>query len=424
MKKFFTFLCCIIFSAVAFVSKGAEDESETSKPIYKFGGIMDLRVMYDSYNYGSARNGVVYFLPEAPNYDNNGVDLNRQDQLYFSPFATRINFSVSNFKALGADARIYIEGDFMGSADSYLQMLRMRHGYLDLNWGNSSFLIGQTYNLNFNYDVCSNSIDLGGLPFNPLNRGMVIRGTHKLSPLVELRGELEMFEQHKGVGPSDSQVNAALPYLGLQLAIGDKNGVFGGITLSGKSLQPRIVDDSGYATNKRVSSFSVNGFFKFDINKYWFKFWSIYGSNLTFLTMNGGYGKVAADSASGDYNYGNLNTLSSWFDFETPIYKKSSLQFGLFVGHQQNMGSNVALDMTKDSSGNYQYGYYRYGDVAWYGRVSPRVLYYATPKMSFGLEYSYNIAQWAKEMDEFFNPISYYKSSVDNRLLMSVRYFF
>lgn len=395
------------------------------KTIYKFGGMVDARMMYDSYNSNSLRSEVVYFYPLAPSYDPAGVDINREGQLNFSVFSSRLNFGVSNFNLLGAKANAFIEGDFLGSSDNYLQMFRLRHAYINLVWKTNRLLIGQTSNLNYVEEVNAGSVDLaGGLPYNTLNRGAQVQYEHILSKYIKLRFAAELYQQHRSVGPSDAQYKAMIPDMNLQLVFGDNsaNTVLGGFTAGAKFLQPRSVDNLGYKIDKIVASYNVNAFLKFYAGDYKFQLWGIYGGNLTPLNMLGGYGKVAGQSADGDYDLANVYTLSTWFDFETPKFKK--FQLGFFVGYQRNLGSKKALDLTKGENGDYLYGYYRDCNLEWFGRLAPRVHYYATDKFIFGLEYSYNVASWASKVDDHFKAVEKYNNTSNNRVVLMARFIF
>ncbi|MFI3314361.1 MAG: hypothetical protein R3Y04_01675 [Rikenellaceae bacterium] len=426
MKKLFTLLTfsLILLSSSAFASDSDTTATTKRKVKYSFGGFLDLRLMYDSHDNYTARNGAIYFYPTAPSYDTAGELINQESQLRFSPFASRLNFAISDIEIKNAIAKVYIEGDFMGSSNDYLQMFRMRQAYMDFVWDHSSLLVGQAYNLNFVGEVISGTVDIaGGLPFNPLNRGAQVRFSQALSDNVEIRAAAEVFDQHKSVGPVNSQYNAVWPNFDVQLVYGDEEALYGGITLGGKVFKPRSVDDSGYKTNQTISSFSISGFLKYNLRGYNFKCWSIYGGNLTHLSFIGGYGKVAEDARNGDYSYANIITSSSWFDFETPIYP-SLFQFGLFMGYQENLGSTVALDLQKDDDGEYLYGYYRDCELQSYGRVGVRSYYYPIPKLAVGLEYNYNFASWAEEVDQYFHATSLYDLSIDHRMILSLKYTF
>ncbi|MFI3322632.1 MAG: hypothetical protein R3Y50_08930 [Rikenellaceae bacterium] len=434
MKRFFTILLSTLFFSAAtastvdslYLNNEEIEEKAEKKLTYKFGGTLDLRFIYDSYAHASVRNSAIYFMPLAPSYDTNGVDLNDVDKLTFNPYATRLTFSVDGIEALGAKGRLYIETDFAGSGDSYMQMLRMRHAYLNLDWEKNSLLLGQTNNLNFPSEIISNTVDMAGIPYCPLNRGMQIRYSHKFGKNVIFRSALEMFTPHNSVGPTDAQSNALMPAISAQMVFGNSDRFLAGLTAEFKVLKPynSRTNSMGevFAVNEKISSGSISAFAKYTVNDYKFQLWGIYGSNLSHLSMIGGYGKVAGSSIDTDYEYANIYTMTSWFDFETP--KFSNFQFGLFTGYQHNFGSKEALDLTQTVDGTYDYGYFRYGDVNWHGRVAVRSFYHATSALSFGLEYGYNYAQWSKEVDEYLQPIETYPVTVDNRLILYVRFVF
>ncbi len=414
MKYFFTTLLVLLLSSTSTLKA----EQKNDKAIYKFGGVLDLKMTYDTYQNKSARSAI-YFYPVAPTYDNAGHDLSSVDELIFTPYATKLNFSVSNLSVLNADTRIFIEGDFLGTSDSSNQMFRMRHAFVEFNWDKFTLLAGQTFNLNFVSDVVSPAVDMGGgFPYYVLNRGMQLRANYRATEMLELRVAAEMFEQHKSVGPADAQINSGIPAVDAQIIVGDKSRLMGGLTVGTKYMRPRTVDESGFYTDKMIASYSISGFFKAVFNTYKLQAWGIYGSNLTHLNLVGGYGKVAGQPVSGDYDLANVRAMSTWIDFDAPLSEK--LRYGVLFGYQENMGSNSALDISESN----KYGYFRDTDLEWAGRIAPRVNYYASPKLILGVEYSYNAAQWAKQVDEYMKPIERHELSVDNRFILSILYVF
>lgn len=73
-----------------------------------------------------------------------------------------------------------VEADFRGSGTSY-STIRLRHAYLNLDWGRSALLLGQTWHPLFG-DVSPQILNLSvGAPFQPFSRAPQIRYryTHK-----------------------------------------------------------------------------------------------------------------------------------------------------------------------------------------------------------------------------------------------------
>lgn len=393
----------------------------SSKPKYKFGGRVEARVFYDSYTNVDSRDGAIYYFPKAPLLNSNGVDLNNDGQVRFSAFTTRLNFSVSNVKVGSAKLDAFIEGDFLGSNDVSLQMLRLRHAYVKLDWEQDQLLLGQTSNLSFVDEVQSNTVMFGaGIPYNVLNRGVMARYMHAFRPNVKLLFAAEYYTAHKSVGPSNAQSKAMIPDLRLQLKLGDPNRVFGGVTVGAKFLQPFSVDEKDNKVNAIATSMDFSAFFRANIQDYIVQLYAIYGGNLSELNCVGGYG-LTKNHVTGDYQYTATRTVSTWLDIETPTVNK--FQFGFFFGHQYNLGSTKALDLTK-SNGEFKYGFFRNNDIVWYSRIAPRIYYNPIPKLSFGIEYSYNMAVWGKKFDEYYKATETHPQTANNRVELLARFNF
>ncbi len=157
------------------------------------------------------------------------------------------------------------------------------------------------------------------------------------------------------------------------------------------------------------------------------KLFGIYGENLTMYNMLGGYGKIAystdfTNTTELDYKYDNSRTLSTWLDFEVPSYKNFKL--GFFYGFQKSYGTKKAIDVTKNSSGDYLFGYYRDPNLDWFTRFSPRIVYSLSKKLIFGLEYNLTFAQWAKTVDPYLRTFVKHSINHNNRIEFMAKFVF
>lgn len=402
--------------------------AQENKIIYKFGGQIEFKSYFDDYRSKTSRFDLQYNYPLAPTFNANGVDINKNNSLNFSIMASRLTFSVSGFQLLKADVSSYIEADFLGSAESYLGMFNLRHAYFNLKWNKSSLLFGQTNHLTYIDEVSPGTVGFGaGYPFNTLNRGMLIRYTHKLAKNVDFLVAAEMYSSHKPVGPANAQTQAGLPDLHAQLKFGDPNKIFGGITFGYKLFKPRTVDIAKNLISTTIGAYDVNAFFKATIGKgYTLKLWGIYGGNLTMLNMVGGYGKIAyaTDNSNPvlDYKYDNSRTLSAWVDFETPAF--DNFKFAIFYGYQKSYGTADNIDVTKNSAGEYTNGYYRDPNLEWFTRIAPRVQYNLSKKLILGLEYNLTYSQWAKSIDSKLRTVDKYAVNHNNRIEVMAKFIF
>jgi len=402
--------------------------SQENKVTYKFGGNIEFKTIYDDYRSKTARYDLQYTYPLAPNYNTSGVDINKSRSLNFSVMASRLTFTVAGFEMLKANVSTYIEADFLGSSETYIGMLNLRHAYINLKWANSSLLFGQSTHLTHIDEVAAGTVCFAaGYPFNTLNRGMEIKYSQKLAKNVDFQIAAMIYSSHKSMGPANAQSQAGVPDLHAQLKFGDPGKIFGGVTFGYKFFKPRTLDAAKQPISTTFGAFDVNAFFKATTNKgYSVKLWCIYGENLTMMGMFGGYGKIAYDNEHNvpvmDYKYASTRALSTWLDFETPAYK--NFKFGFFYGFQKSYGTATKIDATKNSSGDYVNGFYRDPSLEWFYRISPRVLYSLSKRLTFGLEYNLTYAQWAKSIDAYLLPVERFSVNHNNRLEFMAKFVF
>ncbi|MFI3261791.1 MAG: hypothetical protein R3Y26_02660 [Rikenellaceae bacterium] len=385
--------------------------NDTDKVQHKFGGRIDARLYYDSHDVIDYRDGLLLALPAVPTYDSNGNLSNSNSQVRFSLFSSRLNYSVSNIK-LGENvkASAFIEGDFMGSSDSYLQLFRLRHAYMKFTWEKDEVLVGQASSLSFVDEAQPGAILFGAKPFNIVHRGSQIRYTRTVLPKFKIMVAAEYYTAHKATGPSDAQNNAGYPDIQTRLQFGDPNTVLWGVTAGVNFLKPYAEDDNGKKNTEVSTSYNVSGFLKAKVDGYTLTAFSMYGTNLSSFGFVGGYGEAANSDG-----FTSTRTHVSWVDLESPSF--NNFKFGVLAGYQANYGS------TKKFS-NISEGFFNNGDLVWSSGISPRISYSPIPKVYIGLEYTYLTAVWGKEFDSYYKPISEYDKVFNNRVEMLFRFVF
>ena len=414
MKKF----VLLSFLLLGTASLNAQD---SNIPKVKIGGIFYLMGHYDSYKSVENRDGVSYSYPLAPNIDSDGNDINQAGQFNLSAYATRLNIEAAAFKLLEADARVYVEVDFMGSSSDFLQMIRLRHAYLDLQWEKDELLFGQTNNLEYPSEVVSGVLTAGaGSPIAILSRPTQVRYGRALGNNWKVYAALS-YHHVQASDSSDPQTknanrNSGMPSAEARIQFGSTNRFFFGVSGGWKLLRPRLETSGGLEATEKISSASATAFLRWNINGHTFKAQGVYGSNLSHLGMIGGYAKQADLMEEGmDYDYSLTNFLATsvWADFETKAYKH--FQLGIFGGYMENLGTGKEIDRTIVCARN--------ANLHYTGRVSPRITW-SKEKFLLGLEYSIFWAKWGKTFDEHYLPIESYKTTYNNRVTMLVRYTF
>lgn len=151
-----------------------------------------------------------------------------------------------------------VEADFRGSGTSY-STIRLRHAYLNLDWGRSALLLGQTWHPLFG-DVSPQILNLSvGAPFQPFSRAPQIRYryTHKGFQLTGAAIWQSQYLSQGIVGKSQTYIkNSCVPefYLGLDYKA---NGWIAGAGIELLSLKPRTeskVEDQVYKVNERITT--------------------------------------------------------------------------------------------------------------------------------------------------------------------------
>ena len=402
--------------------------SQENKLNFKFGGFVEVKSYYDSYRSRASRFDLTNYYPLSPKLNSAGEDINKNGSLNFSIATSRLFVNIAGVKLLNADINSYFEADFCGSSETYIGMFNLRHAYINMKWKKSSLLFGQTDHLTYLGEVNAQTVSFGaGFPFNPLNRSIQIRYTASLAKNVNFLIAAQMHGGSTSLGPAKAQAQAGVPDFQAQIRFGDPAKIFGGITAGYKVLKPRTIDALNNLISTKIGSFDISAFFRATIAKgYTLRMWGIYGENLSHLGMIGGYGKVS-DFLSGssnlniNYSYENVRSMSSWIDFETPSFK--DFKFGIFYGYQKSFGTKEFIDVTM-SGGDYTYGFYKDPKLMWFSRLSPRVVYSASKKLIFALEYSLSQAKWAKSINTNLKGTDFFPVNHNNRIEFMAKYVF
>jgi len=422
MKKTLLALSLLLLIAPSFLV------AQESKLNLKLGGFVEFKGYYDSYRSRATRYDLTNYYPLSPKLNSAGEDLNKTGSLNFSIATSRLYLNVSGVKLLNADVNSYFEADFSGSTEAYIGMFNLRHAYFNMKWKKSSLLFGQTDHLTYVGEVNGQTVAFGaGFPFNPLNRNLQIRYTANLAKNVNLIVAAHMFGGMTSLGPAKAQAQAGIPDFQAQIRLGDPAKIFGGITAGYKVLKPRTTDAMNNLISTTIGSFDISAFFRAALGKgYTLRMWGIYGENLSHLGMIGGYGKIdywlSGDSNPVmDYKYENVRSMSSWIDFETKSFK--DFKFGIFYGYQKSLGTKYCVDL-KSVSGEFVNGFYKDPKLMWFSRLSPRVVYSASKKLIFALEYSLSQAKWAKSINMNLKGTDFYPVNQNNRIEFMAKYVF
>lgn len=362
---------------------------------YEFYGQIRTDLFYNSRANTETVDGLFYMYPKDVSPDADGNDLNSFAKGGFYTLYSRLGMDVRGPKLMGkVRTSAKLEVDFRGSGTSF-SMLRMRHVYFSLEWGQSALLVGQTWHPLYG-DVAPDILNLNmGAPFQPFSRAPQLRYRFTAQGMV-LTASAVWQSQYLSVGPADNAPgttstvksqdfikNGRVPefYLGADYRTSDL--IFGaGVHVS--SMAPRTQSETGgkvYKVNERVTGVSCEAHVKYVEDKFSFAAKTLLSGNLTQTSTVGGYGVTHVDPRTGKQEYAPLRVSHTWMNM---VYG-GRFRFGVFAGYLKNLGarkevteligtgtninqlSSASADITYNLS-DWKFGAEYSWTGAWYGR--------------------------------------------------------
>ena len=384
---------------------------------YNFYGQIRTDLYYNSRANQETVDGLFYMYPLDERLDANGKDLNATANGSFYTLYTRLGVDVTGPKLGKAKTSAKVEVDFRGSGTSY-STVRLRHAYLNLDWGKSALLLGQTWHPLFG-DVSPQILNLSvGAPFQPFSRAPQIRYQFK-NKNMQLTAAAIWQSQYLSVGPNNVKSqnyikNSCVPEIYAGIDYKAKNWLAGvGIELL--SIKPRTeatvpvgsdndsqeVISHTYKVDERITTLSYEAHVRYT-NKNWFiAAKSVLGSNLTQTSMLGGYGVKAIDKLTGEQEYASILNSSSWLN----VVYGQKWKPGIFLGYTKNLGTGDAVTKL-----------YGTGTDVDQVVMAGAELTYNVAHWKFGLEYTLSSA-WYGSMDASNGKIKDTHSVCNNRIV-------
>ncbi len=375
--------------------------AEPPEPMFKFNiyGYISYEAYVDTYESVITRDGELYLYPKKPNiHPISGEDLNENFQANMLALQSRVGAKIAGPEIMGAKTSGVVETDFLGTAEEYKNLLRLRHAYFSMKWKKTTMLMGMYWHPLFTPECFPGVIGFGAaVPYNPLNRSPQVRLDYQATENIKLVAVAAQHVQgyHHSVGPDFSQRNAGIPDVQVQAHI--KAGpALVGIGGGYHELQP-LVGARSYKTTEKVKAFNAIVFGKAQFGDFSIKAKGVVGQNLTHQVMLGGYGRIFDDMANDStFRFTSIMTYTGWVDVEYKL--NENLAFGLFGGMSGNMGAKDKIVKTNNT-----YFYERNADIAKMYRIAPRVMY-SVKKMQFAMEYFLDEAAYATQFDEYYKP--------------------
>lgn len=400
----------LLFTAFATVMAGYAQKKNFS---YKFYGQVRGDLFYNSRANAEIVDGLFHLYPMDVKPDADGNDLNATANGSFYLLYTRLGVDVSGPNIGKAVTTAKIEADFRGSGSNWA-MLRIRHAYVNLDWGKSAVLVGQTWHPLFG-DVYPQMLNLStGAPFNPFSRAPMIRYRYT-NKNVQLTGAAIWQLQYLSAGPNGKSEeyikNSGVPEFYVSADYINSNWI-AGAGMEILSLKPRLqstVDDRVYKVNERVTSLSFEAHARYKDENWQVSGKTLLTSNLTQACGLGGFGVSAVDPRTGEQEYTPYRHSMSWINV---VYGKK-WQPGIFVGYLKNLGAGKAITGPT-------YGVGLDVDQVFATNIQ---LSYNLPHWKFGMEYSPSLA-WYGEKEGDKGKIAQTHSVTNHRVLGVMTYSF
>jgi hypothetical protein len=439
MNPRITLLTLLILTTQIVKSQTAE-KKETLFGV-TFSGLIKTDFIFDTRQTINIRDGSLLFYPDSVKLDAEGKDINAKSSFNILSVQTKITMNIKGPDALGAKTSGLIEAEFFGNVNPNINVFRLRHAYVKLDWQKTELLVGQfwhpMYEVNCSPEVISAD---AGLPFKVYARNPQIRVTRSFGRFKVILAALTQvdFVSNGPEGPSSKYLrNSILPEMDLQVQYGKITEQTGrefqiGAGIDYLLLTPRITSvvttqnaydtvinsivvhndakTATYITNSHSGAFSANIFTKIKNRKVTVKIGGVYSGNGFALSMLGGYAaKGVTNAEKGFVDYANINTISFWTDMTT---NGTMWQVGLFGGYSKNLGAGTEVKKPY---------YSRSYNIDYLFRLAPRVLL-TVNKLRFAGEVEYSAAGYGNA-DNKANVID--ASLVGNfRFLLSAYYLF
>ena len=349
MKKYILIFLCLITVSGSFA------QMEDFK--FKFYGQIRTDFYYNSRANEETVDGLFYMYPKDKVRDEDGNDLNSTSNSNFYTLYSRLGVDVAGPKLGTAKTSAKVEVDFRGTGSSY-SVVRLRHAYLNLDWGKSALLLGQTWHPLFG-DVSPQILNLSvGAPFQPFSRAPQIRYRYT-NHNFQLTGAAVWQSQYLSQGPAGKSQEyikkSCIPeiYVGADYK---KGGLLAGVGVELLSLKPRtesviqeygmvdekkqVISTHKYKVDERITTLSYEAHVKYT-NKDWFiGAKSVLGSNLTQTSGLGGFGIKSINERTGEQKYTPIRFSSSWLN----VVYGQKWKPGIFVGYAKNLGTSDELE--------------------------------------------------------------------------------
>lgn len=408
--------------AVALFGLSANGFAQKKGFDYKFYGQVRADLYYNSRSNSETVDGLFYMYPKDKVLDANGKDLNDYSNSDFYLLYTRLGLDVAGPMLGKAKTSAKVELDFRGSGTTY-SVVRLRHAYINLDWGKSALLLGQTWHPLYG-DVAPEILNLNmGAPYQPFGRAPQIRYRFAQKHFLLTAAALWQ-SQYLSVGPATNQAGdtstkksmeflkrGCMPefYLGMDYR---SASLIAGAGVHVSSITPRTEsenDGKKYRVSERVTGVSGEAHLKYKKDDWLVAAKTVLGTNLTQTSTVGGYGIKHIDETTGEQEYAPLRTSSTWVNV---AYGKK-WRPAVFFGYLKNLGATSEVPYGTLGTGTSL-------DELFTGTAE---LTYNIPHWKIGAEYSACKAWYGDEFDKKAKA-QHAHGVANHRLVLTVNYQF
>ena len=363
----------ILFFSIGLIAQEKKEEDKTIK--ISWSGYVKYDAFFDSRQVLAAREGHLMLWPKAPEYDENGNDINASPNFNFLAIQTRLKTAISGPDALGAKTSAMIEAEFFGHTDADINGYRLRHATINLDWEKSGLMMGQFWHPMFALECFPGTVSFNtGMSFAPFSRNPLIKYYYKLNNLklaITAYSERDFSSKNiNGIASPDYIRNSKTPGLNVHLnytkSNKDKNtSVSTGIIGNWHSMLPELKTSANYITKQLVESYCGAVYLNLKLRPINFKISGVYVENSSGIMMPGGYAvHRIIDPVNQEKDYVPTRNIAGWIDISTTSKK---WQPGIFAGYNKNLGTAKSII---DKPGGHGV------NIAYIYRISPRLNYY------------------------------------------------
>ena len=429
-KDNFTVMRKIILLFILAITSLSVYAQDGSKFGITWSGFVKNDFFFDSRQTVAAREGHFLLWPAPMLLDENGEDINAVSSFNFLAIQSRLKAAISGPDAFGAKTSAVIEADFFAQANDNINLLRMRHAFVKLDWTGLELLAGQYWNPLFVTDCYPGTVSFNtGAPLQSFARNPQIRFSYRSSGLLITAAALSQrdYASRGASGVSSSYLrNSGTPDMHLQAMYSTGNSENNtafliGAGLAYKTIVPRLENTVGpppfsnvYKVDEEVSGLSAIGFAKMETAPLTVKVQARYGENIADVLAISGYAvREVTNNITGEQSYTPLRSMSFWAEAHT---RGSKLQAGFFGGYFRNLGTKDAMS----GPGNTVYGLGT--DIYSLYRLAPRLII-NSGSTRLALELEYTSAAFGENYDTDYIPAATRRVS-NLRALLAVYYFF